>query len=121
MGPKKAPGAATACADVRNFAPASDSRRVIQNGSFIPQRFDGMEVGGAEGGRQSAQKANDQEDDGGDPDGAQGNVEVDVAFAGGVFIERTVEGQGADGGGQAVGEQDAQDAAHDASAPALPP
>src|SRR5208337_4705343 len=80
--------------------------------SFIPQRFDGVEVGGAQGGYQSAEYSHDQEDEGGDPDGAQGNVEMDVAFAGGVFIERTVEGYCADSCRQAVGQQDAQDSTH---------
>src|ERR1035441_1798417 len=41
--------------------------------SLISQRFDGMKVGGAEGGRESAQKANDQKDDGGNRDRAQRN------------------------------------------------
>ena len=64
-----------------------------------------MQVGGAEGGHPSAEQTDDQEDDGGDSNGAQRDNKVDVTFSRGVFVKRSVEWQRADGGGQSIGEK----------------
>ena len=60
-------------------------------GSFVAQGFDGIEVRGADGRNKAAEEAHEDQDGGGNGDGAKRDVKVDVAFAGGVVVERAVK------------------------------
>src|ERR1019366_4185680 len=77
-----------------------------RGGSLVAECFDGVEVGGADGGDHAADQAGDDQDDGGDDDRGGRNDELDIGVFG-VFGDGAVKGDAADKGGDEIGKGDA--------------
>jgi hypothetical protein len=60
---------------------------------LVPQRFDGVEVGGAQGGGEAAEDSDQHQNTSGKENGGERNVQMDIAFAGSVFEERPEQGK----------------------------